>query len=663
MARSTSLIACNLPVASLILLLTGCQGTRELPPAPAVASREAPVSPDPAVSPPESTVPREELHYPDRITYSARYDEEIQEIFELAKRERWEQAEARAIALYEQAPQDSSVERVLSWVSKQRQAQRDKALEDRIREIEAQNSVFNPTIPGLLKESKDRGLPPRKDLRDAIQQLESTPYIPESFGRTNRLQGPLFDIDTPQGRMVRVLEREVSVHLDDVTLESIIFDVGQAEGINFIADKSLPAFQQKLSINVEKVQLGELLRYISRNLGVQFQVGEDLVWIVDAENPRALMEETRFYRLRKGFIVPAAFGASEVERTTVTVKDTVTVTERQKIEKFVNDGAPDDPAIETAIDQFFTGSKYMIDYERNLIVATGTPEQLAVLERLIQEFDKTPQQVLIEARFITVTEAAFLQLGTTWETGRDILTSGRTPTDFTGLGTGVGLGLQEVFTNILGRPNLSATLTALEQSGESHTLSAPRLTLVNNLPATISDGKVQYYYEEYTVKQQITERATASSLVPSGKPTKLTSGVSLEVLASIGGDGESILLALKPQVNQDVQLVTFATISDRDATGNIISTFEIKLPESRTQELATRVVVKSGQTVVMGGVLEREQRTFVESVPVLSSIPIIGAAFRKRTEVDRPRYLLVFVTATLVSDSGEFLSYDGAVIN
>jgi type II secretory pathway component GspD/PulD (secretin) len=74
-------------------------------------------------------------------------------------------------------------------------------------------------------------------------------------------------------------------------------------------------------------------------------------------------------------------------------------------------------------------------------------------------------------------------------------------------------------------------------------------------------------------------------------------------------------------------------------------------------------VVKSGQTVVMGGVLEREQRTFVESVPVLSSIPIIGAAFRKRTEVDRPRYLLVFVTATLISDSGEFLSYDGAVIN
>ena len=75
----------------------------------------------------------------------------------------------------------------------------------------------------------------------------------------------------------------------------------------------------------------------------------------------------------------------------------------------------------------------------------------------------------------------------------------------------------------------------------------------------------------------------------------------------------------------------------------------------RTQTLATRVVVKSGQTVVMGGVLEREQRTFVESVPVLSSIPLIGAAFRRRTEIDQPRYLLVFVTATLLSESGEFI--------
>jgi type IV pilus assembly protein PilQ len=115
---------------------------------------------------------------------------------------------------------------------------------------------------------------------------------------------------------------------------------------------------------------------------------------------------------------------------------------------------------------------------------------------------------------------------------------------------------------------------------------------------------------------------------------------------------------LNPKVSQEVKLVTFATLSDVDAQGNVISTFDIRLPESRTQELATRVAVRSGETVVMGGVLEREQSTYVESVPVLGNIPIIGVLFRRRTEVDRPRYLLIFVTATIVSERGEFIVYE-----
>ena len=156
----------------------------------------------------------------------------------------------------------------------------------------------------------------------------------------------------------------------------------------------------------------------------------------------------------------------------------------------------------------------------------------------------------------------------------------------------------------------------------------------------------------------MTDRTTASSLVPNGKPVKLTSGASLDVVASIGGDGKSIMLALHPEVKSAVQLVTFATVTDRNDAGNVVGTFDIKLPQYRTQTLATRVVVKSGQTVVMGGVMEHNKSTFVESVPILGHIPIIGAAFRTRTEVDNPRYLLVFVKATLLSDSGEFIEYE-----
>jgi len=261
-------------------------------------------------------------------------------------------------------------------------------------------------------------------------------------------------------------------------------------------------------------------------------------------------------------------------------------------------------------------------------------------------------------------------LGVLWETGRDP-NAQSSPTDFTGLvgdltfphftsgNPAMGLGVNQVFTNVLNSAQLSATITALQQTGEAQTLSEPRLTVLNNRPATISDGKVQYYYESYAVKQTVQQYYTASSFVPDGKPTKITAGAELNVLASISGNGKSILLALNPKVNTDVQLVKYATLTDyQGGTSNVLSSFDIKLPQYRTQELSTRVVINSGDTVIMGGVLERQRSTIVESVPVLGDLPILGFLFRRRTELDQPRYLLIFVTATILKESGEFLVYD-----
>ncbi len=624
---------------ALLLGVTACQRREEGRPRPAPApTRGAEATP--------------------KVTFSAFHDEEIRAILKLADEGRWEEAEARARALEAKDPQDSAARRLSGWVQKQREIQRNRALEDRIREIDVRHSAFNPTVKTLLTESKDRGLPPRKDVRDLVDQIEATPYIPPSYNVTNRVEGMLFDLESQQGAMMKLLQKPISLHLDNTTLNDIIFTIGQTEGINFVADRSLPAFQQKLSIHMERVKLWELLRYISRNLDVQFQVGDELVWIVDGKDPKKALEETRVYRLRKGFILPARFGPDEVVQTRVIQNNVQTITEAQKLNAFVNDLAPQTIALERAITNFFTG-RYMIDYERNLVVARGTPEQLEVLDTLIREFDRGLQQVLIEARFVTISAAAFQRLGVAWETGRTAFGTEQDTSTATLLGIlNPAFGISETFTNILNRATLTATLSLLDQSGESQTLSAPRLTVINNLPATINDGRTQYYYEEYQVKQQILERRSSSAIVPSGKPTKIQSGASLDVLASVGGDGRTIFLALRPRVNSEVKLAPFATITDKDDAGNVVSTFEIKLPEYRTQELATRVAIRSGETVVMGGVLERLQTTYVESVPILGNLPVIGAAFRRRTEVDRPRYLLIFVTATLLSEDGRYLIYD-----
>jgi type IV pilus assembly protein PilQ len=642
-----------------LVLLVACQttetkrATATAPPAKAVPSSaansgtSAKASTNPSSRPPSG-----------KVAVSPVYDAELRAIVDLARHNQWDEAESRASALYALDPRDSSVQRVYNFVQTEGPKRREKAVEDQIREVTAsQDTRFNPTLGSLLKEKKSSGLPPRSDLREAIEKIKATPYIPENFGKTIQSKGTLEDYRSEKGQMEAILEKKIEVHLDNVPLESIIFNVGQQEKINFIMDKSIPTIQQKLTANFKDVKLRNFLDYVQRNMGVQFQVAGDLIWIMDGKDTNKVQEEIRYYHLKKGFVLPAQFGALDTTKTTVTAPNNVkTETETQKFESFVRDGAPKEPAIEAAIKRFFKG-KYQIDYERNLIVARGTVEQLRVLDQIYEEFDKAVQQVLIEARFVTVTEAAFLQLGALWETGRNPLTSTTaTPTDFTGLGpANVGLGLQGTWMGVLGRKDLSATVSALDQSGESETLSAPRLTVINNLPAVINDGTKQYYYEEYRVAQTILQNSTSSTVVPTNKPVFIVAGVVLDVMASIGNDGKSITLALNPEVTENVQLVTFASINSLDSQGRLASTFGIKLPQYRKQSLATRVVVKSGQTVVMGGVVQEQRQTFVEGVPILSRIPLLGAAFRRRTESNMPRYLLVFVTATLLSENGEFI--------
>ncbi len=565
------------------------------------------LSPTPSVSPtPTPTAPAsiEPIGSP-KIEYDPVYDSEIKEVFRLANKNEWEAAQAKSAGLVQFDPTNAMLQRLNTWVVQQGKQRREQALEDEIRNIDAKHdATYNPNALDVLTETKDHGLPARKDVRDAVDLIENTPWIPKNFGKTIHEQGPLFDFEAAKGPMGKVLEKEVSIHLDNVPFETVILNLSQSSGVNIVADKTLPALTNRLTINLDKVKLGEFFKYVGRNYAIQFQVGQDLVWMIDATSTNRLMEEVRFYKLRKGFVLPALLGAEDITRSTVTAPTATTVTESQKFHKFVNDEAPALPAIERAITNLFTGSKYMIDYERNLIVARGSIEQLDVLEKIIKEFDQPIQQVLIEARFVTLSKPAFLQLGVLWETGRlqanaaTVASGGAVPQGLSGLlseaqAPNLGLGIQYMFTNIFNQAQLTATISALEQSGESQTLSAPRLTVINNRPATINDGKVQYYYEEYTVKQSIGQYISSSSLVPSGKPTKITSGAELNVMASIAGDGRHIMLALNPSVKTDVQLVQYATIEQSTDPANRQNDLVIKLPQYRTQELTTTRVANS----------------------------------------------------------------------
>ena len=317
-------------VALLLCSFTACQNPKPAPPSP----------------PP--------------VKYSKKYDAEIKEIMDLANKGRWEEAQAKATALHEMAPKSTLVERVYTWVVETGRQRREQELENQIRDIDAKNSVFSPTIRSLLTENRDRGLPARKDIRDTVDQIEKAPWIPDSYGKLVHEKGPLFDFESTKGLMIKMLDKQITIHLDNVPIETMLITLSTNSGVNIVADKSIPALTNRLSVNLDKVKLGDFFRYVGRNYDLQFQVGDELVWVVDAKDPKRLMEETRFYRLRKGFVLPAEFGAPEMTQTKTTAGPVTTVVENQKFNSFVNDMTPTLPSLERAITNLFKGSKYMI---------------------------------------------------------------------------------------------------------------------------------------------------------------------------------------------------------------------------------------------------------------------------------------------------------------
>src|SRR5436190_3601988 len=206
LSRTTSATILRKAAAGIVLLLfvlSACVGCRHTPPRNQTRA-QAPQKSEPT--------PAEAASQKPKIKYSQTHDKQVKEILDLAAKDHWEEAQIKAAALHERDPHNPLVERLQIWVNQSAQKRREQALEDKIRDIDAKNSVFTPTIPGLLTEKKDRGLPATKDIRDTVHRIENTPWIPDSYGKTIFEKGPLFDFESTKGKMAKILEREVSVH-------------------------------------------------------------------------------------------------------------------------------------------------------------------------------------------------------------------------------------------------------------------------------------------------------------------------------------------------------------------------------------------------------------------------------------------------------------------
>jgi len=218
---------------------------------------------------------------------------------------------------------------------------------------------------------------------------------------------------------------------------------------------------------------------------------------------------------------------------------------------------------------------------------------------------------------------------------------------------------------IIGAETLGLAIRAIEENSGSDLMSSPSLTVLDGKTAVIKVAQLLRYPQAYGDTQSNVGTSgvagggsSTSVAITAGTPQDFTIqevGVTLEVTPTVAAD-DSIALNLKPKVTEFEGFVEYGGTSIA-ISGNLTVSVPSGFfqPIFSTREVTTDVTVFDGATVVIGGLTREEVKTVDDKVPVLGSIPLIGAAFRSSGKTIQKKSLMVFVTANLVSPGGATL--------
>lgn len=300
-----------------------------------------------------------------------------------------------------------------------------------------------------------------------------------------------------------------------------------------------------------------------------------------------------------------------------------------------------------------------------VLLVSDITKKLDEITRTLEAIDVMPKQVLIKARIMEVNRDLLRDIGFDWGTGSsgaESSTMHTTPTakkgglDVTQMATHIlaptpsafgpkttnltadNAGLKLLFKRLAGA-QFEVILHALEEDLRTNTLSAPVLLTLNNQEATILVGT------KFPIIK--TEVSTETGQIIGGSLQEYKDiGIQLNVVPQIWGeDDEFINMIIHPAVTS--YTTTSKITSSAGAT-------LVEYPIIVSREAETQLVMKDGETIVMGGLLKDVKTKQEIGVPFLSKIPLIGKIFKRDTLDTEKIDLLIFITAKIVK-AGELV--------
>ena len=582
----------------------------------------------------------------------------------------------------------------------------------------SESKAYQVRIRQMLSENSgqwNRGVTKGK----LLELLDETWKLPEVFNRENTksdlgngndpVTEKMKTIRLPEGFIAR--DEPLDRALTKLSSLSQTYDKDQ-KGVNIVPVTD-GGESPTVNLQLRDVTVFQALDYLCKRVGYSFSVSPSGIVEVRKDAGDSLLD-TQFFELTQAAVVKMT---GQGLNTTAPGGGATNPFGGASGAAAPTDGNPQEMAIKSFLIR--SGVPFeppaTLSFDGTRLIVTGSPKNLDRVKNIIRRYSDI-KQVHIEAKFIEVEQKALNELGVNWSLTPNVagnggvtaatnlrsinrvfaqnntapknLTINSQITNATGDTTSIlqtfpnvapsfpgGMNLGSIANtyagtvNILSRETLALTIRAIEESAGSDLMSSPSLTVLDGKTAVIKVAQLLRYPQAYGDIQSnvgqggggnggVLGAAQTSVAITAGTPQDFTVqevGVTLEVTPTVAAD-DSIALNLKPKVTEFEGFVEYGGTSVA-LTGGVTVTVPSGFfqPIFSTREVTTDVTVFDGATVVIGGLTREEVKTIDDKVPVLGSLPLIGAAFRSTGKSVAKRSLMVFVTANLVSPGGATL--------
>jgi general secretion pathway protein D len=296
----------------------------------------------------------------------------------------------------------------------------------------------------------------------------------------------------------------------------------------------------------------------------------------------------------------------------------------------------------------------LLDVRDDIIVnpVTGTVSVLATerQHQLVQQHldsitTASQRQVLIEATIVEIQLSQAYQAGVDWSR---ISTSGGIA--FTQALLGGNLATAPFFAFLYNQNNqrtrdISLTIKLLEQFGQTRVLSSPKLMALNNQTALLKVVDNVVYFEVKGEQGNITASGTQPPVTFTTTPKFVSVGVVMGVTPQINDDSR-VSLAVRPTISRVLRFKNDPnpSLCDQNRLNCVLN----QVPEIQVREMESVLQVGSGQTVILGGLMQNETLRSRDQVPLAGSQPQVGDLFAFRDESASKTELVIFLRTTVI---------------